>query len=96
MIAGCLGLRNRKTDDSRQDAKHAKDKQSYKFETRNPKFETNSKQEIQNKFNVPNRRDRIQRFGFPHFEFILALVCFGFRASNFGFFSLGAWRDKTS
>jgi len=27
-------------DDSRKDAKHAKYKQDYKFETRNPKFET--------------------------------------------------------
>jgi len=42
-----------------------------KFEARNPKFETNSKQEIQNKYNVPNRRDRIRRFGFSEFEISL-------------------------
>jgi len=31
---------NQKRDDSRKDAKGAKHKQDYKFETRNPKFET--------------------------------------------------------
>jgi len=48
--------------------KHAKSK---KFEARNPKFETNPKQEIQNKYNVPNGRDRIRRFGFSQFKISL-------------------------
>jgi len=34
-----LNLREQNWD-SRKDAKHAKYKQNYKFETRNPKFET--------------------------------------------------------
>jgi hypothetical protein len=67
-----------------------------KFEARKkprgPKFETNSKQEIQNKYNVPNRRDRIRRFGFSEFE-IFGCVCFGprglFRYSDFGFSAAG-------
>jgi hypothetical protein len=38
---------------------------------RGPKSETNSKREIQNKYNVPDRRDRIRRFGFSEFEIYL-------------------------
>jgi hypothetical protein len=41
--------------------------------------------EKQNNYNAPNGTDRIHCFGFSDFEFILASVCFGFRASDFGF-----------
>ena len=49
----------------------------------------NSKQiqneERQNTVNVPNKIDRIPRFGFFDFEISLVWVCFGFGASDFGF-----------
>jgi len=63
-----------------------------KFEARNPKSETNSNDQKQ------MQCSKQTRFGFlvldfPGFEFILAPVCFEFRASDFGFVSPGAWHD---
>jgi hypothetical protein len=54
-----------------------------KSEARNPKQIQND--ERQNTINVPNKIDRIPRFGFFDFEISLASVCFGFGASDFGF-----------
>jgi hypothetical protein len=69
-----------------------KDAKNRKFEARNPKFETNSKQEIQNKYNVPNRRDRIRRFGFSEFEISLTAFVsdFDIRISDLFSWLLGA------
>jgi hypothetical protein len=55
-----------------------------------PRTEARSSKQIQNdekqnNYNAPNGKDRIHCFGFSDFEFILAPVCFGFRASDFGF-----------
>jgi len=56
----------------------------------NAKSEARSSKQIQNdekqnNYNAPNGTDRIHCFGFSDFEFVLAPVCFGFRASTFGF-----------
>jgi hypothetical protein len=56
---------------------------STKSEYRNSKQFQND--ERQNKYNVPNRRDRNRRFEFSEFGINLAAVCFGFGASDFGF-----------
>jgi hypothetical protein len=58
-------------------------RKSTKSEARSSKQIQND--EKQNNYNAPNGTVRIHCFGFSDFEFILALVCFGFRASNFGF-----------
>src|SRR5215831_18292561 len=54
----------------------------------------NQKHEIRNKFktanaNVPNDQAR----GFVHSEFVLG-ICFGFRASDFGFMIVGTLRVR--
>jgi hypothetical protein len=59
-----------------------------KFEARNPKSETNSNDQKQ------MQCSKQTRFGFlvldfPGLEFILASVCFEFRASDFGFTHVG-------
>ena len=58
-------------------------RESTKSEARNSKQIHND--ERQNRFNVPNKIDRIPRFEISDFEISLAWVCFGFRASDFGF-----------
>jgi hypothetical protein len=55
--------------------------QGNKSEARNPKQIQNN--EKHNNYNAPNGKDRSHCFGFSDFEFILAPVCFGFRASDF-------------
>ena len=62
-------------------------KESTKSEARNSKQIQND--ERQNTVNVPNKIDRIPRFGFSDFEISLAWVCFGFGASDLGFSILG-------
>jgi hypothetical protein len=62
-------------------------RESTKFEARSSKQIQNDEKQIN--YNAPNGKDRIHRFGFSDFEFILAPVCFGprggFRASDFEF-----------
>jgi len=53
-----------------------------KFEYRISKFETNSKSQIQMSKTIANLSPVDSCFEFRTFEF---LVCFGFRASDFGF-----------
>ena len=50
--------------------------QILKLEIRNSKQFLND--ERQNEFNVPNKRDRNQRFEFSEFRIYLAAICFGF------------------
>jgi hypothetical protein len=58
-------------------------RESTKSEARSSKQIQND--EKQNNYSAPNGTDRIPCFGLSDFEFILAPVCFGFHASNFGF-----------
>ncbi len=59
--------------------------QNYKFETRNPKFETNSKRKYKTNTTFQTTVIRIPRFGIARVLTYWAAVCFGFRYSNFGF-----------
>jgi hypothetical protein len=75
-------------DDSRKDAKHAKYKQDYKFETRNPKFETISNGQ-------KSEGSKRVRFGFRNWDLSLRFVSdFDIRISDF--VSLAPWRYKFS
>ena len=57
----------------------------YKFETQNPKLETNLNDQKKHQ-NVPNNLDSDSLFwNFLGFLIYLAAVCFGFRYSYFGF-----------
>jgi hypothetical protein len=58
-------------------------RESTKSEARSSKQIQND--EKHNNYNAPNGTDQIDCFGFSDFEFIFAPVCFGFRASDFGF-----------
>jgi len=65
-----------------------------KFEARNSKSETNPNDQNKQCFKQFG-------FGFPVLDFlilafILTLVCFEFRYSDFGFVSMVAWHDEFS
>ena len=91
-------------DDSRKDAKDAKYKCNYKFETRNPKFETNGKQNSKHEFRNSKQKGKLkiliskhlktrQKFSLEGFGFweLRFWNCFVFRYSDFGVFPRWFW-----